>query len=189
MNCERSITGAYLSGRRKVPVPETRRAGSGKLLTVHGAKENNLKGIDVSIPLGTFTCVTGVSGSGKSSLVNQIIYKYLAAKLNRARTRPGAFDSIEGDEYLDKIIAIDQSPIGRTPRSNPATYTGVFNDIRDLFRRDQRRKNARLYLRQIFIQRQGRPLRSLRGRRHNQDRNALPARCVCPLRGLQGQAL
>ena len=133
MNCERSITGAYLSGRRKVPVPETRRAGSGKLLTVHGAKENNLKGIDVSIPLGTFTCVTGVSGSGKSSLVNQIIYKYLAAKLNRARTRPGAFDSIEGDEYLDKIIAIDQSPIGRTPRSNPATYTGVFNDIRDLF--------------------------------------------------------
>ena len=133
MNCERSITGAYLSGRRKVPVPETRRAGSGKLLTVHGAKENNLKGIEVSIPLGTFTCVTGVSGSGKSSLVNQIIYKYLAAKLNRARTRPGAFDSIEGDEYLDKIIAIDQSPIGRTPRSNPATYTGVFNDIRDLF--------------------------------------------------------
>ena len=133
MNCERSITGAYLSGRRKVPVPETRRAGSGKLLTVHGAKENNLKGIDVSIPLGTFTCVTGVSGSGKSSLVNQIIYKYLVAKLNRARTRPGAFDSIEGDEYLDKIIAIDQSPIGRTPRSNPATYTGVFNDIRDLF--------------------------------------------------------
>ena len=116
MNCERSITGAYLSGRRKVPVPETRRAGSGKLLTVHGAKENNLKSIDVSIPLGTFTCVTGVSGSGKSSLVNQIIYKYLAAKLNRTRTRPGAFDSIEGDEYLDKIIAIDQSPIGRTPR-------------------------------------------------------------------------
>ena len=133
MNCERSITGAYLSGRRKVPVPETRRAGNGRLLTVHGARENNLKGIDVSIPLGTFTCVTGVSGSGKSSLVNQIIYKYLAAKLNRARTRPGAFDSIDGTEYLDKIIAIDQSPIGRTPRSNPATYTGVFNDIRDLF--------------------------------------------------------
>ena len=133
MNCERSITGAYLSGRRKVPVPETRRTGNGRLLTVHGARENNLKGIDVSIPLGTFTCVTGVSGSGKSSLVNQIIYKYLAAKLNRARTRPGAFDSIDGTEYLDKIIAIDQSPIGRTPRSNPATYTGVFNDIRDLF--------------------------------------------------------
>lgn len=133
MNCERSITGAYLSGRRKVPVPESRRTGSGKFLTVKGARENNLKNIDVSIPLGTLTCVTGVSGSGKSSLVNQIIYKYLAAKLNRARTRPGAFDTIEGTEYLDKIIAIDQSPIGRTPRSNPATYTGVFNDIRDLF--------------------------------------------------------
>ncbi len=133
MNCERSITGAYLSGRRKIPVPEVRRAGNGNLLTVRGARENNLKGIDVSIPLGTFTCVTGVSGSGKSSLVNQILYKYLAAKLNRARTRAGDFDTIEGTEFLDKVIAIDQSPIGRTPRSNPATYSGVFNDIRDLF--------------------------------------------------------
>lgn len=133
MNCERSITGAYLSGRRKIPVPEVRRAGNGNFLTVRGARENNLKGIDVSIPLGTFTCVTGVSGSGKSSLVNQILYKYLAAKLNRARTRAGDFDAIEGTEFLDKVIAIDQSPIGRTPRSNPATYSGVFNDIRDLF--------------------------------------------------------
>ncbi len=133
MNCERSITGAYLSGRRKIPVPEVRRAGNGNLLTVRGARENNLKGIDVSIPLGTFTCVTGVSGSGKSSLVNQILYKYLAAKLNRARTRAGDFDTVEGTEFLDKVIAIDQSPIGRTPRSNPATYSGVFNDIRDLF--------------------------------------------------------
>ncbi len=133
MNCERSITGAYLSGRRTVPVPEKRRTGSGKFLTVKGARENNLKNITVRIPLGTFTCVTGVSGSGKSSLVNRIIYKYLAAKLNRARTRAGDFDTIEGAEYLDKIIAIDQSPIGRTPRSNPATYTGVFNDIRELF--------------------------------------------------------
>lgn len=133
MNCERSITGAYLSGRRKIPVPEVRRTGNGKFLTVKGARENNLKGVDVSIPLGTFTCVTGVSGSGKSSLVNQILYKYLAAKLNRARTRAGAFESIEGIENLDKVIDIDQSPIGRTPRSNPATYTGVFNDIRDLF--------------------------------------------------------
>ena len=110
-----------------------RRAGNGNFLTVRGARENNLKGIDVSIPLGTFTCVTGVSGSGKSSLVNQILYKYLAAKLNRARTRAGDFDTIEGTEFLDKVIAIDQSPIGRTPRSNPATYSGVFNDIRDLF--------------------------------------------------------
>ena len=133
MKCERSITGAYLSGRRKIPVPEARRAGNGNFLTVRGARENNLKGIDVSIPLGTFTCVTGVSGSGKSSLVNQILYKYLAAKLNRARTRAGDFDTIEGTEFLDKVIAIDQSPIGRTPRSNPATYSGVFNDIRDLF--------------------------------------------------------
>lgn len=133
MNCERSITGAYLSGRRKIPVPEVRRAGNGNFLTVRGARENNLKGIDVSIPLGTFTCVTGVSGSGKSSLVNQILYKYLAAKLNRARTRAGDFDTVEGTEFLDKVIAIDQSPIGRTPRSNPATYSGVFNDIRDLF--------------------------------------------------------
>ena len=133
MNCERSITGAYLSGRRKIPVPEVRRAGNGNFLTVRGARENNLKGIDVSIPLGTFTCVTGVSGSGKSSLVNQILYKYLAAKLNRARTRAGDFDTIEGTEFLDKVIAIDQSPIGRTLRSNPATYSGVFNDIRDLF--------------------------------------------------------
>lgn len=133
MACERSITGAYLSGRLKVPVPEKRREGNGKWLTVRGARENNLKGIDVSLPLGTFTCVTGVSGSGKSSLVNQIIYKHLAAKLNRARTRPGDFDDMEGVEALDKVIDIDQSPIGRTPRSNPATYTGVFNDIRDLF--------------------------------------------------------
>lgn len=133
MNCERSITGAYLSGRRSIPVPETRRSGNGYFLTVKGAAENNLKNISVSIPLGTFTCVTGVSGSGKSSLVNQILYKYLAAKLNRARTRPGAFGAIEGTENLDKVIAIDQSPIGRTPRSNPATYTGVFNDIRELF--------------------------------------------------------
>ncbi len=133
MGCERSITGAYLSGRRKVPVPEVRRQGSGNFLTVKGASENNLKNIDISVPLGTFTCVTGVSGSGKSSLVNQIIYKHLAAKLNRARTRPGCFESMEGLEYLDKVIDIDQSPIGRTPRSNPATYTGVFNDIRDLF--------------------------------------------------------
>lgn len=115
IGCERSITGAYLSGRRKIPVPAERRKGNGNFLTVKGARENNLKNITVSIPLGTFTCVTGVSGSGKSSLVNQILYKYLAAKLNRARTRPGAVDSIEGADKLDKVIDIDQSPIGRTP--------------------------------------------------------------------------
>ena len=133
MNCENSITGQYLSGKRKIPVPETRRKGNGNFLTVVGANQNNLKNVTVKIPLGTFTCVTGVSGSGKSSLVNEIIYKNLAGKLNRARIRPGDFKEMLGLENLDKVIDIDQSPIGRTPRSNPATYTGVFNDIRELF--------------------------------------------------------
>ncbi len=132
-NAPNSITGAYLSGRKQIPVPQTRRAGNGRFLTVFGARQNNLKGITVRFPLGTFICVTGVSGSGKSSLVNGIVYPYLSAKLNRATTYPGAFDSVTGAEYLDKVIAIDQSPIGRTPRSNPATYTGLFNEIRDLF--------------------------------------------------------
>jgi len=128
-----SLTGAYLSGRRAIPVPAMRRAGNGKTLTIVGAKEHNLKNIDVSIPLGCFVCVTGVSGSGKSSLINSILYQRLAHDLNRAITYPGAHTRIDGEEHLDKIIAIDQSPIGRTPRSNPATYTGLFNDIRDLF--------------------------------------------------------
>ena len=127
-----SITGAYLSGRMKIPVPETRRTPTG-WMTVKGAKENNLKNIDVKFPLGVLTCVTGVSGSGKSSLVNEILYKSLAKQLNRARTIPGKHKCIEGMEQLDKVICIDQSPIGRTPRSNPATYTGVFDMIRDLF--------------------------------------------------------
>ncbi len=131
--CERSITGQYLSGKRFIPVPTERKKGNGEFLRIFGAAENNLKHIDVEVPLGIFTCVTGVSGSGKSSLVNEIIYKHLAAKLNRAKIRPGKFDRMEGLENLDKVIAIDQSPIGRTPRSNPATYTGVFNDIRELF--------------------------------------------------------
>ena len=131
--CPRSITGQYLSGAKKIPVPVSRRAGSGNYLTIRGARENNLKDIDVQIPLGTFTCVTGVSGSGKSSLVNEVLNKTLLGKLNHARTRPGACRCVEGLEYLDKVIDIDQSPIGRTPRSNPATYTGLFNDIRDLF--------------------------------------------------------
>ncbi len=132
MKCPESITGAYLSGRLSIPVPKERREPSG-WLTIRGARENNLKNIDVRIPLGVMTCVTGVSGSGKSSLINEILYKALARQLNRARTIPGAYDKIEGTEQLDKIIAIDQSPIGRTPRSNPATYTGVFDLIRDLF--------------------------------------------------------
>ncbi len=132
MQVPESITGQYLSGRLRIPVPEKRRKPNG-WLTVKGAAENNLKDITVKFPLGVFTCVTGVSGSGKSSLVNEILYKYLAKMLNRARTIPGKFKKIEGIEQLDKVIAIDQSPIGRTPRSNPATYTGVFDQIRDLF--------------------------------------------------------
>ena len=132
MQNPRSITGQYLSGKLKIEVPKTRRKPNG-WITVKGASEHNLKNIDVRFPLGVFTCVTGVSGSGKSSLVNEILYKTLAKKLNRARTIPGRYKSIEGVEQLDKIIAIDQSPIGRTPRSNPATYTGVFDMIRDLF--------------------------------------------------------
>ena len=130
---ERSVTGQYLSGVKKIPVPSVRRSGNGKFLTVEGAAENNLKEVDVSIPLGTLTCVTGVSGSGKSSLVNEVLNKTLLGKLNHARTRPGACKCVCGMEHLDKVIDIDQSPIGRTPRSNPATYTGLFNDIRDLF--------------------------------------------------------
>ena len=133
INCESSITGQYLCGKKKIPVPEKRRSGNGKFLKIFNASENNLKGIDVTIPLGEFVCVTGVSGSGKSSLVNEILYKHLVSELNNARKFPGKFDRIEGTENLDKIINIDQSPIGRTPRSNPATYTGVFNDIRELF--------------------------------------------------------
>ena len=135
-----SLTGQYLSGKKKIEIPARRREGSGKWLTVRGARENNLKNIDVSVPLGTFTCVTGVSGSGKSSLVNGILYKKLGVELNRMKAHPGKHDGIDGMEYLDKVIAIDQSPIGRTPRSNPATYTNLFNDIRNLFAATQEAK-------------------------------------------------
>ena len=133
MNCPGSITGDYLSGRKKIEIPEKRRKGNGKSIIVRGARENNLKNLDIEFPLGTFTVVTGVSGSGKSSLVNEILYKTLARDLNRAKYIPGKCDGIDGEENLDKVICIDQSPIGRTPRSNPATYTGVFTDIRNLF--------------------------------------------------------
>ena len=131
--CDRSITGQYLSGFKKIPIPSARRAGNGQKLSIRGAAENNLRNVDVDIPLGTLTCVTGVSGSGKSSLVGEVLNKTLLNKLNHARTRPGVCRCIDGLQYLDKVIDIDQSPIGRTPRSNPATYTGLFNDIRDLF--------------------------------------------------------
>ncbi|NLV86484.1 MAG: excinuclease ABC subunit UvrA, partial [Clostridiales bacterium] len=135
--CENSITGQYLSGKKKIPVPEKRRAGNGKSLVIRKASQNNLKNVDVAIPLGTLTCVTGVSGSGKSSLINEVLYKKLALELNRAKTYAGAHESIEGLENVDKVISIDQSPIGRTPRSNPATYTGVFTGIRELFSQTQ----------------------------------------------------
>ena len=131
--CKESITGQYLSGIKKVEVPSSRRKGSGKKLKITGAAQNNLKNINVDIPLGCFVCVTGVSGSGKSSLVNEILYKHLASELNGAKKRPGKFKQMKGLEELDKVIEIDQSPIGRTPRSNPATYTGVFTDIRELY--------------------------------------------------------
>lgn len=140
LKCKGSITGQYLCGTKRIPIPEERRKGNGRCITVRGARENNLRNIDISIPLGTFTCVTGVSGSGKSSLVNEIIYKRLACELNRAHMHWGEHNDIEGIEFLDKIIEIDQAPIGRTPRSNPATYTGVFNDIRDLFSSTQEAK-------------------------------------------------
>ena len=138
--CKKSLTGQYLSGKRKVEVPEHRRPGNGKFLEVKGAAQNNLRHIDVQIPLGEFVCVTGVSGSGKSSLINEILYKKLALELNRAHTHPGAHREVLGLEHLDKVIQIDQSPIGRTPRSNPATYTGLFNDIRELFASTQEAK-------------------------------------------------
>jgi excinuclease ABC subunit A len=139
--CEKSVTGQYLSGTKKIPVPEKRRKGTGKFLTIKKASENNLKDIDVKIPLGVMTAVTGVSGSGKSSLINEVVYKTLAAELNRVKIKPGKHESIGGMEFLDKVIDIDQSPIGRTPRSNPATYTGVLNDIRELFASTQDAKS------------------------------------------------
>ena len=140
MNCKESLTGDYLSGRKKIEIPKKRRSCDGRWLKLYGAWQNNLKGTDFAIPLGVFTCVTGVSGSGKSTFVNEILYKILAKELNHARLRPGRYESIEGIEYLDKVINIDQSPIGRTPRSNPATYTGLFDMIRDLFAATQEAK-------------------------------------------------
>ena len=137
---KRSITGDYLSGRKRIAEPQTRRTGNGNFLTVKGARENNLRNIDVRFPLGEFVCVTGISGSGKSSLINEILYKTLACELNGARSRAGKCDGVEGLEFVDKVIGIDQQPIGRTPRSNPATYTNLFNDIRNLFAATQEAK-------------------------------------------------
>jgi excinuclease ABC subunit A len=186
-----SMTAQYLSGRREIPVPGERRAGFGKQakLKIVGARHNNLKNINVEIPLGVFTCVTGVSGGGKSTLVIETLYNALAKRLHDARLHPGEHDKIEGIEYLDKVIDIDQSPIGRTPRSNPATYTGAFTPIRDWFSGLPGSQGARLQGRPLLLQREGRPLRGLRGRRRHQDRDALPARRLCPVRPVQGQAL
>ncbi len=156
---------------------------------IRGARENNLKNIDVAIPLGEFVVVTGVSGSGKSSLVNEILYKRLAQQLNRARARPGDHDTIEGVEQLDKVINIDQSPIGRTPRSNPATYTGAFTHIREIFAQGAGGAAARLPAGTLLLQRQGRALRGLQGRGTDQNRDELPARCLRHLRDVQGAAL
>ena len=172
MKNEQSVTGAYLSGRLKIPVPEVRKEPTG-FLHIKGAAENNLKHIDVDIPLGVMTCITGVSGSGKSSLINEILYKRLARDLDRARVIPGKHDDILGINQLDKVINIDQSPIGRTPRSNPATYTGVFDQIRDLFAATADAK-AKGYK---------------KGRRNHQDRDAFSSGCICALRSLQGQTL
>ena len=180
--CQKSITGQYLSGKRFIPVPDKRRTGNGFTLDVIGASEHNLKNIDISIPLGTFTCVTGVSGSGKSSLVNEIIYKHLAGKLNRAKIRPGSFKRMDGLENLDKVIAIDQSPIGRTPRSNPATYTGIFTDIRDLFANTNDAKMKGYSSGRFSFNVKG-------GRCEACEGDALPARRICSLRGLQRTAL
>ena len=184
-----SLTGAYLRGERTIVTPATRRPATRGAIVVKGARANNLKGIDVSIPLGVLTTVTGVSGSGKSTLVNEILYRALARLLYRAGDEPGMHSSIEGIELVDKVIQIDQSPIGRTPRSNPATYTGLFTFIRELFAMLPRGKDARLPTWPVFVQREGRAVRSVPGRRCHRHRDALPARRLRAMRTMQGPSL
>ena len=157
--------------------------------TVRGAAQHNLKGIDVEFPVGKFVCVTGVSGSGKSTLVNEIVYKALANRLNRMRVKPGEHDAVEGIEVFDKVIEIDQTPIGRTPRSNPATYTDLFTHVRELYSLTPGGEGARLQAGPLLVQRARRPLRDVQGRRDDQDRDALPARRLRALRDLPRPAL
>ena len=169
MDNEASLTGAYLSGRKRIPTPEQRRPGNGKSISVKGARENNLQGIDVEFPLGLLGCVTGVSGSGKSTLMYDILYKRLAQAVAQGRDRPGEHDEITGIENIDKVVNIDQSPIGRTPRSNPATYTGAFTPIREVFAGLPEARIRGYQAGPFLLQRQGRTLRSLPGRRLQPD--------------------
>ena len=188
-NSEESLTGQYLSGRKQVPVPQERREGNGLSLTVTGARENNLQGIDVEFPLGRLVCITGVSGSGKSSLVYEILYKKLNQRINNGRDLPGKHDDLLGVEGVDKVVKIDQSPIGRTPRSNPATYTGAFTPIRELFANLPESRVRGYKPGPVLVQRQGRPMRGLPGRGLQPDRDAVPARRDRPLRDLPRPAL
>ena len=184
-----SLTGQYLSGAREIAVPKTRRKGNGKKLTVVGATGNNLKNVTAEFPLGMFVCVTGVSGGGKSSLTIETLFKTAASRLNGAHETPAPCETIKGFEHLDKVIDIDQRAIGRTPRSNPATYTGAFGPIRDWFCGPARGQGARLPTRTLQLQRQGRSVRGVPGRWCVEDRDELPARRLCHLRDLQGPAL